>query len=372
MKRTSLRCTLAAASLAGIIAAGGAAQAQVWFEFRPWGAGPRIYEEGPPVVHGRVPEYMAPYALPPAAVRRIVERRGFDVIGPVRLSGDVYVVPVEDRRGRAIRILVDAATGEFVQRIPFEGPPRPPANVGRARDRYAIAPHESELPPPQGRWRENGFVSPVPPPAVNEGERRARERFARQAPGGAAPLRGQWDAPEPAPALRPGIAAPTPRAVEPQRDPARRATTQERKKPPAKRQAAPKPVDEKKLEVARPEPARMEAGKPAQAPKVETPKAEATRTDTSRRQSAKAEPNTTVVAPTPKSEAARSETRKPQPGGNASILRRPSQKADDAKSGERKGVAEGAVVSTGAEPQRRAPRVVYPGPGGSGAALSGQ
>ena len=36
---------------------------------------------------------------------------------------------------------------------------------------------------------------------------------------------------------------------------------------------------------------------------------------------------------------------------------------DDAKPGERKGVAEGPAVSNGGEPQRRAPRVVYPGPG---------
>jgi hypothetical protein len=356
MNKFRFRCMLAAASLAAVIA-GSQAQAQVWYEYRPW-PGARVYEEAPPVIYGRGPIYMAPDALPRPVVRGIVERRGFAVIGPMQLSGDVYVVPVEDRRGRTMRVVVDAASGQLVERIPFEGPPRPPASMGRARDRYATAPswvdpYATDLPPtgPRGGWQNERSAMPVPPPPVNEGERRARERFARQTPDGAASPRGRvndFDAP---PALRPGVSAPAPRAAEPRREPANR-TTHEQRRQPAKQQAARTPA-----EVKKPEPQKTEAAKPEGAPKTEASKSEAPKAAVSTPE-AKSESNTTVVAPTPKPEA-----RKPQPSENASVLRRPSQKADDAKPGERKGVAEGPAVSNGGEPQRRAPRVVYPGPG---------
>jgi hypothetical protein len=351
MNRIRLGCTLAAASLAALVA-GSAAQAQVWFEYRPWG-GARVYEEAPPVAYGRGPVYMAPDALPRPVVRSIVERRGFAVIGPMQLSGDVYVVPVEDRRGRTMRIVVDAASGQLVERIPFEGPPRPPASMGRARDRYATAPYGADpyvtdLPPagPPGGWQNDRSAMPVPPPPVNEGERRARERFARQTPDGAASPRGRMN----------DLDAPP--AAEPRREPAK-WTTQEQRKQPAKQQAARTPAEAKK-----PESQKAGAAKPAETPKTEAAKTEAPKAAVSRPE-AKPEANTTVVGPTPKPEV-----RKPEPSGNASVLRRPSQKADDAKPGERKGVAEGPVVSSGAEPQRRAPRVVYPGPGAQAPAPS--
>ncbi len=369
MNRIRLGCTLAAASLAALVA-GSAAQAQVWFEYRPWG-GARVYEEAPPVVYGRAPVYMAPDALPRPVVRSIVERRGFAVIGPMQLSGDVYVVPVEDRRGRTMRIVVDAASGQLVERIPFEGPPRPPASMGRARDRYATAPYgadpyATDLPPagPRGGWQNDRSAMPSPPPPVNEGERRARERFARQTPEGAASPRGRMNDFDAPPALRPGASAPAPRAAEPRREPANRTTQEQRKQQPAKQQAARTPAEAKTREVVKPEPQKIEAAKPAEAPKTEAAKTEVPKAAVSKPE-AKPEANTTVVAPTPRPEA-----RKPQPSENASVLRRPSQKADDAKPGERKGVAEGPVVSNGAEPQRRAPRVVYPGPGAQAPAPS--
>lgn len=357
MNKFRFGCMLAAASLAAVIA-GSQAQAQVWYEYRPW-PGARVYEEAPRDVYGRAPVYMAPDALPRAVVRGMVERRGFAVIGPMQLSGDVYVVPVEDRRGRTMRIVVDAASGQLVERIPFEGPPRPPAAMGRARDRYAAAPYGADpyapdQPPaaPRGGWRDDGFAAPVPPPPVNEGERRARERLARQTPDAAPGPRGRMEDFDSSPALRPGPAAPAPRAAEARREPSRNATTQEQRKPPAKQQAARTPPEAKKPEVVKPEPVKPEASKPAEPAKSVAP----ARSPEAARPAP--EPNTTVVAPTPKTEAA-----KPQPTGNASVLRRPATKADEAKAGERKGVAEGPVISSGAEPQRRAPRVVYPGPG---------
>jgi hypothetical protein len=370
MNRIPLGCTLAAASLAALVA-GSAAQAQVWFEYRSWG-GARVYEVAPPDLYGRGPVYMAPDALPRPVVRGIVERRGFAVTGPLQLSGDVYVVPVEDRRGRTMRIVVDAASGQLVERIPFEGPPRPPAAMGRARDRYATAPYgadpyATDLPPPapRGGWRNEQSGMPVPPPPVNEGERRARERFARQTPDGAASPRGRMNDLDTPPALRPGASAPAPRAPEPRREPANR-TTQEQRKQPAKQQAARTPAEAKKPEVVKLAPQTTGAAKPAEAPKAERPRTAPPKVEVSRPE-AKPEANTTVVAPTPKPEAS-----KPQPSGNASVLRRPAPKADDAKPGERKGVAEGPVISSGAEPQRRAPRVVYPGPGAQAPAPSSE
>ena len=392
MNKLNLRRTLAAASFAGLMAAGSAAQAQVWFEYRPWG-GPTVYEEAPPVVYGRqrfaAPEYMAPDALPPAVVRSIVQRRGFGVIGPIRLSGDVYVVPVEDRRGRTLRIVVDAASGELVERLPFAGPPRPPANMGRTRDRYATAPYaidpySTDLPqaPPRGGWRDDGYAlsvpRPVPPPAVNESERRARERFARQTPDGAVLPRGGADDFETAPRLRPGQAAPKREPV------AKPSPTRDQTKPAAKQQAARTPPESKKPAIAKPaiakpetvkpQTVKPEAAKPIDQPKVQAAKPEVSKPTPAKREAVRSapEPNTTVVAPTPKPEPKKQEARKPDDKRNASILRRPSQKVDDAKPGEGKGVAEAPVISSGAAPQRKAPRIVYPGPGTSAPATSSE
>ncbi|MBX9757858.1 MAG: hypothetical protein K2Y29_03705, partial [Beijerinckiaceae bacterium] len=189
--KKKLRAGAQIAAFAAVGAAGfasaGAAQAQALFELRTW-SGPRYYDEAPRVYREAPPRYMdrglehgfERGALPRRAVRSIIERQGYEVIGPIQLNGEVYIVPVEDMRGRVRRLVVDARDGEIIDRAGPGGPPRPPANMGRARERYASAPDASPLPPlpleSSSRWR--GYESrPVPPPPAIP-----RERIARGAP----------------------------------------------------------------------------------------------------------------------------------------------------------------------------------------------
>ena len=361
MKKMKI-AALAATSLAGLIAAAGAAQAQAWVELRTW-SGPRVYEEAPFEAYPEGPRYGVSQALPRRAVRRIVEARGFEVIGPIQFTGEAYVVPVEDMRGRVRRIVVDARDGRILDRA-AGGPPRPPAEIGRYRDRYAAAP-SSELPPlpmnPRGALREEAYGSPVPPPAVNERERAVRERYARQTPDGSGAPVGRYDELDVVPGLAPppAVSASDPKKAQTQKQ---RATKKKQDKPAAKQQAArtpaagkpaAKPDDAKPVEAAKPEPVK-EAAKPApDAPKPAPEQAAAP-------PAPKAEATTVVPKSEPKAEpksAARSSAK-----SNASMLRRPAQKPDNADA-PRTGVAEGPTISSGAEPQRRSPRVVYPGPG---------
>lgn len=381
----------AAASVTGLIAAATVAQAQAWFELRTWSP-PRYYDEAPVEVYREPPPRYG--ALPRRAVRGIVEREGFEVIGPIQLNGDVYIVPVEDMAGRVSRLVVDARDGEIVERAHgltsgrasgrasglasglASGPPRPPANIGRSRDRYAATPYATDLPPPvepRGGWRDEAYGGPVPPPAAMESDRVARERFARQSPDGAGPPRGRMDGLDVAPRLGPVPPPPRPRkAAEPkaQEPKKQRAAPKPPKAKPKQQAARTSPAE--KPEAVKPEPAKPAAAKPqTEAPKTEAattpapapapaPKAGASKPEAAKPESAKED-----------SAKAKSETRKPtaenKPAAenrNSSLLRRPAQKPDSAAT-TRKGVAEAPTISTGAEPQRKAPRVVYPGPGAS-------
>ncbi|MFN3891580.1 MAG: hypothetical protein ACK4MV_14375 [Beijerinckiaceae bacterium] len=345
MKSSARIAALAAVSAAGLTLAQ-SAQAQVWIEMRTW-PGPRVYEEAPVYVYRESQRYAAPAPLSRHAVRRIVERRGFEVIGPIRFTGHSYIMPVEDMRGRALRIVVDASSGELVERLAASGP-RPPADIGRPRDRYAVAPspYATDLPaPPRGEWRGYGESGPVPPPAVEGRERMARERFARQFPDGAEAPRSDFE-------TAPGLGAAAPRA-------------------------APRAAEKKKGEPLKPA---------TKAPQKAKPRQEAARTAPDKAESASkpAAPKGAVKTEPPKGQAANAaplpapaQNAAPKPGGkesadrsNASILRRPSAKADEEKTGERKGVAQAPVISSGAEPQRKSPRVVYPGPGAPAPAAS--
>ena len=150
MKKMNVRARIAALAAAGVASALASipmAQAQPLFEFRTWSA-PRYYEDAPWAYRQAPPRYIEREALPRRAVRRVVERQGYDVIGPIQLSGQVYHCP---RRGHA-RPRRQTRRRRARRRDPRSrtasgGPPRPPANVGRARDRYASAPDASRLPP---------------------------------------------------------------------------------------------------------------------------------------------------------------------------------------------------------------------------------
>ncbi|MDP2357414.1 MAG: hypothetical protein Q8M31_15320 [Beijerinckiaceae bacterium] len=383
------RCaTLAAVSAAGFLVAAQAAQAQVWFETRGWPEA-RYYEEAPPF-YREAPRYVAPTALPTRAVRRILEGQGFDVIGAMQFTGDVYIVQAVDERGRVRRLVVDAQDGEIVESASLVTQPRPPGDMGRARGPYVTSPGV-DLPPgrmaPRSSWSAEQYG--VPPPAVNPHERRARERFARQSPDGMEAPRGRIDNFAPGPQVEPRKAAPPKqRAVkkpQPKTAPKQQATRTPSAETPNSVKAEPSPPDAVRLDAARPQPAKVEAARPAVAkPDVSKPdgaKPETARTDSSATGSTRSDPAKTEAASAPaarteqpKAAAQTPQAAKPEAATRSnSMLRRPSQKAEGSEAtGERRGVAAGPTVSSGAEPQRKAPRVVYPGPGAPASSASGE
>lgn len=376
-RKMSARARIATLALSGLVASGFAAtssaQAQAWFELRTW-PGPRYYEEAPPPFFDEAPPRYYREAppryrqgaradvLPRNVVRRIVERRGFEVVGPIRLTGDVYIVPVEDMRGRVRRLVVDAREGEIVDRSGPGGPPRPPAGVGRYNerpysDRFATAPEP--LPPlpfdPRG-WNEDEYDGPVPPPPPRKpAERKAGER-AKQKPAAKqqaarTPPAAKAETAKPEPP-KPEVARPEPpvkpEAVKPEvakPEPAKPATQEA--KPESKPESKPEP---KQAAPAKPQPDGAKAAQEKQQAKQQGAAQEAARN------------KTTDEKPEPKRDEAKGADGESR---NASILRRPAQKDDDGDPAKRGNVAEGPTVSTGAEPQRKAPRVVYPGPGAS-------
>jgi hypothetical protein len=173
----------------------------------PWARGWRAVPP-PPDVYGDE-------LMPPQAVVRMIERRGFAVEGPLRRRGDVYILHAVDGRGDLTRLMVDAFDGTIVSR-------RVLASASRDWD------EEEELdgPPPMAR------LEPAPEP------RRYRERLAAREP-------AQLPEPHviPAPPI-PNIAA-TPKIPHPPARPRGSATetdhaTEPAEKPASVAQAAPK------------------------------------------------------------------------------------------------------------------------------------
>jgi hypothetical protein len=254
------------------------------------------------------------------------------------------------------------------------------------------APHASDLPPlpvePRGGWRSYEYGGPVPPPPLAQGEREQRERFARQGPDREEGPRGRFDDLEVVPGL--GPVPPAPAAQSKKSAPKKQRATKPAKAkpkqqavgtPPAEKQDAVKPEaarkpdaaaapspkpdvskpDVSKPEASKPEPAKSEAARSG-APKSESPKSESAKPEAAKAEASKADNAKPAAA---KSEAAKPAASGPAAEGrNSSVLRRPAARGErDAKAGQRTGVAEAPTISTGAEPQRQSPRVVYPGPG---------
>ncbi len=358
------RCAaLAAVSAAGILMAQAAlaqaVQGQIWVETRAWPQS-SFYEEGPVIFRDNprpAPRYAPPAALPRGAVRQIIEGQGFEVIGPIQFTGDAYIVQAVDQRRRIRRLVVDARDGRIVQSASLVAQPRSGGDMESARGGL----------PPGGFGSRGEWEYGAPPPAVNMQERRARERFARQSPDGFDAPRDRMDDVNIAPGFNPG-----PPAVETQRKatpPKQRAVKTPQQKT-APRQAARTPSVESpqsvKAEPTAPETIRRDAARPEPA-KVEAAKPEVTRPEVVKPEAPRTEPSKAAAAPAP-AQAPAANPRSASRGNN--VLRRPSQSAETAApTPPRTGVAaapsvsSGATVSTGAEPQRKAPRVVYPGPG---------
>lgn len=74
--------------------------------------------------------------LPPRRIRRILHRRGFHDISRIdyRPRPDVYVVRAENRRGRDVRVRVDADTGHILN-VNRLGPRHGRRGPGRRFDR---------------------------------------------------------------------------------------------------------------------------------------------------------------------------------------------------------------------------------------------
>ncbi|MDB5572179.1 MAG: hypothetical protein JWN93_3362, partial [Hyphomicrobiales bacterium] len=133
--RTSSLKALGLAGVASLalLAGAGAAQAQgvgLWeFGVTSRGGEPRVYLEEPR--DGMLRDGFGPPGLPRAAIRAALGEEGLALVSPMSRNGRVYIAEVEDRRGRLFRVVVDARTGEVLERFARGGPPRPPVALGR-------------------------------------------------------------------------------------------------------------------------------------------------------------------------------------------------------------------------------------------------
>ena len=110
--------------------------------------------------------------------------RGFDVIGPLRRNGGVFLADVQDRSGRRERLVMDAYSGAVLQTFAYAPPRLAPAEPN-AREyapgpSYARYPRDS-LPPnyiPPGMIPEPG-AEPLPP-RESKAKRPARKVARRE------------------------------------------------------------------------------------------------------------------------------------------------------------------------------------------------
>lgn len=244
---TTARYRLQAAALVltlggAVMLTGGAVQAQIYYR-------------------GYVQPYYEPYYEPAypgplraAEIAGIVAEEGFRLLGRPRLNGQVYLVDVKDRRGRDLRLIVDAYEGIILQSH-LAAVPRPP---GELRDRRAAVPPVIEdweapprIPAPQ--------ITPVPggeQRATRPAEPARPKAQPRQKPATAAIENKPLPAPAPVPA-QPETARPAPPKAAPS-EASRVTQPGEEKKPAA---SAPTPP-----QAALPEPAKATPEQPKPVP----------------------------------------------------------------------------------------------------------
>ncbi len=237
-------CAFALAAMTSALpvawASGAAAQP---FEF--FGGGPFA-----PRVYAPDDDWGAPN--PRRLARRALEAQGYELLGPLERGGRVFEARVEDQRGRRFRVIVDARTGQVIERFPlgggFSAPPRPPRNVGPDRfdrfDRFYpyAGPDYVEPPPPFARGAPAPAVAPrgaqqqkpasrqarKPPAADKQGAQSARVGPAQPQPQPQRQDRPEAtppaaEAPAPAPTPAPARNANLRRPDAPQRAPAAQA-----------------------------------------------------------------------------------------------------------------------------------------------------
>lgn len=112
--------------------------------------------------------------LPPFAVRRMMNERGFRVLAPPFRRGDVYVVDAIDRDGRQIRAIVDAYEGRIVRTFVVWGRMAPPNRPVIADERMPFPDEDRGGRYPRARDTDGGgggglfgfFARPSTPPPV--------------------------------------------------------------------------------------------------------------------------------------------------------------------------------------------------------------
>jgi len=235
-------CAFALAAMTSALpvawASGAAAQPFEFFGGGPFA--PRVYEPDG--------DWGAPN--PRRLARRALEAQGYELLGPLERGGRVFEARVDDQRGRRFRVIVDARTGQVIERFPlggvFSAPPRPPRNVGPDRfdrfdrfDPYA-GPDYVEPRPPFARGAPAPAVAPRGAQQQKPASRQARKppaadkqgaQSARVGPAQPQPQRQDRpeatppaaEAPAPAPTPAPARNANLRRPDAPQRAPAAQA-----------------------------------------------------------------------------------------------------------------------------------------------------
>ena len=139
--RRSRVATVAALTVGALAAGVGAVQAQVYFGYGAY----RFYDEPPIVIERplemrreRVPEMRSDPSLD---VRAMLTEDGYRVQGRIQRKGPVYLADVIDLRGRSARLIIDADSGDILERFYGLNAPRPP------RDIAGVAPRDDEFAP---------------------------------------------------------------------------------------------------------------------------------------------------------------------------------------------------------------------------------
>lgn len=148
--------------------------------------------------------------LPPRAVMAGLQRRGFSPMSRPRFTGSAYVVDAVSPRGDQVRLVLDAYTGQVLDRERLAEAIMPPRGIGPYRGpEFGFSP--PEMPPAQAPVRKRSARTEQPPIRAARPPVAARPDEAQppaSQPSAPQPVLGSTPAPEPAPASTASITAP--------------------------------------------------------------------------------------------------------------------------------------------------------------------
>jgi hypothetical protein len=104
------------------------------------------------------PAYGVPESamIAPGEIYRMVADHGYRIRDRLQRNGRVYLIDVVDRRGRALRLIIDAYQGDILQRF-ATAPPRPVASIPQPQSSADLYPQYSAYP---------AYPDAAPPPAA--------------------------------------------------------------------------------------------------------------------------------------------------------------------------------------------------------------